>query len=102
MIARIWTGKTRAEHFEAYTDFMKSRAIPDYEKTPGFLKLSFLRKRENEFAHFKLITYWENLEVIKNFAGLDYGKAKYYPEDRNYLLAFPKEVSHFEVFAEIG
>lgn len=99
MIARIWSGKTKLEHYEAYTDFMKSRAIPDYEKTAGFVKLSFLRKLENGFAHFTLITYWENWEVVKNFAGADIELAKYYPEDKNYLLEFPKNVCHFEVFA---
>ena len=99
MIARIWTGKTKVEHLEAYTDFMKSRAMPDYEKTTGFLKLSFLRKIENGVAHFTLITYWENLEVIKNFAGIDFEKAKYYAEDKKFLLEFPKKVSHYEVFA---
>lgn len=34
-------------------------------------------------AHFNLITYWENLEAIKDFAGQDFEKAKYYPEDDN-------------------
>ena len=100
MIARIWTGITKIAHLEAYTDFMKSRAIPDYQNTPGFIKLSFLRRSDHEIAHFKLITYWENLEVIKNFAGLDYEKAKYYPEDQEFLLEFPEKVIHFEVFAE--
>ena len=100
MIARIWTGRTKAEDFEAYTDFMKTRAIPDYNSTEGFVKLSFLRQVDQEFAHFKLVTYWENLEVIKNFAGADFEIAKYYPEDQNYLLDFPETVEHFEVFAE--
>ncbi|MEM9051013.1 MAG: hypothetical protein AAGC47_03075 [Bacteroidota bacterium] len=64
------------------------------------MKLSFLRNTEGDTATFKLITYWENLEVMKNFAGEDYDLAKYYPEDQNYLLSFPKKVDHFEVFAE--
>lgn len=100
MIARIWHGKTKAEHFEAYTDFMKSRAIPDYEKTEGFVKLTFLRRLEGDVAHFNLITFWENLEVIKNFAGDDYEKAKYYPDDKNYLLEFEEKVVHYDVFAD--
>lgn len=100
MIARIWNGRTKAAHLEAYTQLMKDIAIPDYKKTPGFVKLSFLRSVENGIAHFKLITYWESLEVIKNFAGADYEIAKYYPEDQEYLLEFEEKVSHFEVFAE--
>jgi heme-degrading monooxygenase HmoA len=99
MIARIWHGKTSIENFEAYTEFLKKVAVPDYQKTKGFQALSFLRQIKNGEGHFHLITYWENLEVIKNFAGQDFEKAKYYPEDDNYLLEFEENVQHFEVFA---
>ena len=100
MIARIWKGRTKIEHLDEYTSFMKTRAIPDYKKTAGFVKLVFLKRTDNELAYFDLITFWDNLEVIKNFAGEDYKKAKYYPEDKNYLVDFPKEVIHYEVFAD--
>ena len=99
MIARIWKGRTKIEHLEEYTDFMKVRAIPDYSKTDGFIKLTFLKRTDNDYAYFQLITYWKNMEVIKNFAGNDFEKAKYYPEDKNYLVDFPERVIHYEVFA---
>lgn len=101
MIARIWHGRTRAQHYKAYTDFMKSKALPDYKATSGFVKLTFLRRLDGDIAHFNLITYWDNLEVIKNFAGEDYEMAKYYPEDQQYLLDFEEKVVHHEVFAEL-
>ena len=101
MIARIWHGKTRESNFDAYTELLKRLAIPDYEKTTGFKGLSFLRNIENDEAHFTLITYWGNIEVIKNFAGQDFEKAKYYQEDSSYLLEFEEKVKHFEVFATI-
>ena len=100
MIARIWKGKTKIEHLEAYTDFMKVRAIPDYSKVDGFIKLIFLKRTDDHYAYFDLITFWENMEVIKGFAGDDFEKAKYYPEDKNYLVEFPDSVTHYEVFAE--
>ena len=101
MIARIWHGRTKAEDYEAYTEFLKERAIPDYQNTEGFLRLVFLRRISGGEGHFTLITFWENLEVIKNFAGEDYAKAKYYPEDKNYLLEFEEHVKHYDVFAEL-
>ena len=100
MIARIWHETTKIEHYEEYTEFMKSEAIPDYRKNKGFKKLTFLRRIENNIAHFTLITFWENLEVIKNFAGDDFDKAKYYPEDKDYLLEFEEKVTHYELFAK--
>ncbi|WP_207765315.1 antibiotic biosynthesis monooxygenase family protein [Solitalea longa] len=99
MIARIWHGKTKAEKFDAYTEFLKEVAIPDYRKTPGFIRLSFLRSLKNDEGHFMLITYWENLETIKLFAGEEFEKAKYYPEDNDFLLGFEVNVQHYEVFA---
>lgn len=101
MIARIWHGKTTIENFETYTEFLKKVAIPDYQKTPGFKGLSFLRQIRNNEGHFNLITYWDNLEVIKSFAGQDLEKAKYYPEDKGFLLEFEEHVQHFEVFASL-
>lgn len=100
MIARIWKGTTKIEHLEAYTRFMKIRAIPDYKKTKGCVKLIFLKRTDNEFAYFNLITFWKDFEVIENFAGADIEKAKYYDEDKNYLIDFPEKVTHYEVFAE--
>ena len=100
MIARIWHGRTKVEDYEAYTGFLKERAIPDYRKTKGFVRLIFLRNIIGNEGHFTLITFWENIEVIKNFAGEDYEKAKYYPEDKNFLLEFEEKVAHYELFAE--
>ena len=100
MIARIWHGRTKEEDFEAYTAFLKERAMPDYQHTEGFVKLIFLRALRDGEGHFLLITFWEDVEAIKKFAGEDYEKAKYYPEDQDYLLEFEEEVTHYEVFAE--
>lgn len=96
----MWHGRTSLADYEAYTDFLKKVAIPDYQKTIGFKGLSFLRQVKDGEGHFNLITYWENLEVIRNFAGADFEKAKYYPEDDNFLLEFEEKVQHFEVFAD--
>ena len=99
MVGRIWNGKTKAENYEAYSQFMRERAIPDYRNTEGFVRLDFLRRLEGDFAYFQLITYWQDLDVIKSFAGDEPEKAKYYPEDSEYLLEFEECVSHFDVFA---
>ncbi|SHJ92401.1 hypothetical protein SAMN04488028_102163 [Reichenbachiella agariperforans] len=94
MIARIWKGKTKVEYVEAYSAFMKARAIPDYKQADGFIKLTFLSRIDDAHAYFRLVTYWENLDVK------DPEKAKYYPEDKKYLIDFPDTVTHYEVFAE--
>jgi hypothetical protein len=40
------------------------------------------------------------MESIKEFAGEDVEKAKYYPEDRDFLLEFESTVVHYEVVGQ--
>ena len=44
------------------------------------------------------ITEWDSYESIKKFAGADFEKARYYPEDEKYLLKFEDNVAHYETF----
>jgi len=100
VIARIWHGRTRPEDYDAYTRFLEERAVPDYRSTPGFVRLSFLRRLTEEAGEFTLITWWESLEAIRAFAGDEIDRAKYYPEDSEFLLEFEERVSHWEPFVE--
>lgn len=100
MTARVWEGKTKIEHSETYTKIIKERDIPDYRKTVGFIKLTFLKRSDNEFTYFKLLTSWTGLDTISNFTGPNMEKPVSYKEDKKYLVDFPGSVMHYEVFAE--
>jgi len=98
MIIRIWRGKTPLEKADDYEKFTSGRAVPDYSSVDGLQAYYFTRRNMDTYAEFLLITHWDSVESIKEFAGEDYHKAKYYPEDQDFLLDFPEFVEHFEVF----
>jgi len=98
MIVRLWHGKTSREKADEYTEFLKSKAIPDYQSVEGNLGLTFSKRDEEDFTHFLLITYWNSFESIKKFAGSDHEVAKYYEEDEEFLLEKEPNVIHYEVF----
>ena len=98
MIARIWEGKTSISKSDAYKQFLLQVAVHDYKSVKSLLGLKFLYRVEGEEAHFTLITFWPSIESIKKFAGKDHEKAKYYPDDKDFLLDFPEKVKHYEVF----
>ncbi|MEM9858795.1 MAG: antibiotic biosynthesis monooxygenase [Bacteroidota bacterium] len=100
MTARVWEGKTRIEHSEMYTKIIEERDIPDYRKTAGFIKLTFLKRSNHKFTYFKLLTFWTDLDSVKNFTGPNFERAVSYKEDEQYLVDFPGNVKHYEVFAE--
>ncbi len=86
MIVRTWHGRTKLSDADAYEAFMVERAAPDYGSVKGLKQLFFTRRDEGGIAHFLLITVWDSMDAVKAFAGDDPAKAKYYPEDDQYLL----------------
>jgi len=99
MICRIWHGKTLRGNADAYAAFLQARAVPDYRSVAGNLDVAIVRRDEGATTHFLTITHWESEESIRAFAGDDLLKAKYYPEDGDFLLEFEPEVQHFVVLA---
>ncbi len=101
MIARIWHGVTAAAKSEEYLDYLRATGVPDYRATEGNLGVYVLRRIESERAHFLTLSLWESMEVIKGFAGSDPEKARYYPEDEEFLLEFEPTDSHYEVLSDL-
>jgi heme-degrading monooxygenase HmoA len=79
-------------------EYLKKTGLKDYVACLGNISAKVLRKIEGDICHFYTITEWESIESIKNFAGEDYEKARYYPEDKKYLLEFEETVNHYETF----
>ena len=48
-------------------------------------------------THFVLTTLWDSVEPIRRFAGDDYIRVRYYPEDDDYLLERDPFVTHYDV-----
>ncbi len=98
MIARMWHGRTKAGEADAYLQYLKQSGIPDYRKTPGNRGAFVFRRIEGEVAHFVTLSFWDSRASIEGFAGKDIEVARYYPEDKQYLLEFEPHVVHYEVF----
>ena len=99
MIVRMWHGRTRAADADAYFAFLEERAIPDYRRIDGNAGVWLLRRIEGDVAHFITMTHWTSRDAIVAFAGDDIEVAKYYPEDRDFLLEFEPHVVHYELGA---
>ena len=97
MIARIWHGVTPAARSGEYLEFLKRTGVPDYQTTEGNRAVYVLRRIEEDRAHFLTLTLWGDIEDVERFAGPDPNKAKYYPEDDEFLLGLEPTVEHYEV-----
>ena len=99
MIARMWHGRVPREDADAYEAFLAERAIPDYRSIAGNLGVRVLRRDADDAVHFATLSFWESEAAIRAFAGDDLLKAKYYPEDADFLLEFEPRVVHYAVTA---
>jgi heme-degrading monooxygenase HmoA len=102
MIARIWRGITREHDQDTYFEYLQKTGLREYAAVPGNLGVWVLRRVREGKAEFVLISFWESYDAIKRFAGADYEKAVYYPEDNKFLLAMEPHVAHYEVLSQPG
>lgn len=97
MIAREWKCRVPEAHSEGFTDYLYETGIKDSSTTPGFLGAQVFRRSLTVKIELTLVTYWDNLESIKAFAGDDISQARLYPEDEVYELEPDLSVQHYEV-----
>ncbi len=97
MIARIWRGVVKASDKDNYFEYLNKTGLPDYRATKGNRGVWVLRRVQEDIAEFTLISLWDSYDAIRGFAGPEFEKAVYYPEDRKFLLELDPHVTHYEV-----
>lgn len=98
MITRIWHGITKKQDADVYLEYIRKTGLAEYKSFSGNISAKILRKIEGNLCHFYTITEWDSIDSIKKFAGNDFEKAKYYDEDKKYLIEFEESVNHYETF----
>ena len=98
MIARMWRGWVHTDRIDEYVDIVERTGMSEYRATPGNQGAQLLTRDLGD-GRTELITlsWWDDLDVIRAFAGDDIELAKYYPEDDEFLIDRETTVSHFEV-----
>ncbi len=71
--------------------------MKDYRVTKGNRGVFLLRKVSRDRANFLRVSFWEDLDAIRRFAGPEVEKPFYCPEDEDFLLEFEPTVTHSEV-----
>ena len=56
-----------------------------------------LRRDVDDKTEFVMFTLWDSLEAVKSFAGEDYERAVFYPEDDRFLVERDLTSTHYVV-----
>jgi heme-degrading monooxygenase HmoA len=97
MIMRIWRGHVLHYKEQAYLDYLQKTGLSVYRRIPGKQGVFATTRTAKGVTEYVLVTFWESIEAIRAFAGDDYEKAVYYPEDDAYLLSREPKVEHYDV-----
>jgi antibiotic biosynthesis monooxygenase (ABM) superfamily enzyme len=97
MIARIWHGRTKPEHADAYESHLVPELLPGLGQKKGFRGSHLLRRNVGDEVEFITIIFFDSLDDLRALAGDDYEKA-IIPDDRLPLLShYDKTAAHYDV-----
>ena len=97
MIARIWRGRATTANATHYRRHATERVFPSLEQLHGYQGACLLARETGGEVEFLALTLWDNIEVIKGFAGDDPEMAVVEPEARAELSSFDDFARHYEV-----
>ena len=97
MIVRIWRGRATAANAPHYRQHATERVFPSLEPLQGFQGACLLAREADGEVEFLALTLWDNIDVIKRFAGDDPEMAVVEPEARAVLSSFDDFARHYEV-----
>lgn len=78
---------------------MEGTGIKGYRETGGNLGVFMLRRPVADVVEFLFVSLWESTAAIRAFAGDEYERAVFYPEDDRFLVDRDLHVNHYEVAA---
>jgi len=94
---REWRAEIKRALKDEYVQYVKATGLAAYLRTPGNLGASVaVRDLDSERSEIVTLSWWSDTEAIKAFAGADYGRSRYFPEDDRFLLTHPSMFHHYE------
>jgi heme-degrading monooxygenase HmoA len=96
MIARHWKGLARTERAAEYEAHLRQATFPSLARIPGFVDASILRRNDRGGVEFLIVTRWESMDAIRQFAGPDPEAAVVPAEAAAMMIDYDRRVVHYE------
>jgi heme-degrading monooxygenase HmoA len=100
MISRHWRGVAKPEEADNYIHHLRNDTFPKLEKISGFVSASILRRSTAKGTEFLIVTTWQSIEAIRQFAGASVHTAVVPLEVQAMMVKYDREVVHYEIVEE--
>ena len=97
MISRNWRGVVRSEEAGNYIRHLQEETFPRLAGIDGFVSASILRREAPRGVEFLIMTVWESLDAIRQFAGDSVHVAVVPPAAQAMMVEYDQEVTHYEI-----
>jgi heme-degrading monooxygenase HmoA len=97
MISRNWRGVARAQEADNYVRHLQNETFPQLARIPGFMSASILRRPIAEGVEFVIVTTWESMDSIRQFAATPEDVAVVPPAVQAMMVEYDSNVAHYEI-----
>ena len=99
MISRHWTGVAKKEKANEYILHLQNETFKQIQMIPGFISARILQRELNDGIEFLIVTEWESIAAIKQFAGEDPDLAVVPQPVKDMMIRHDRKVRHYEFIA---
>jgi heme-degrading monooxygenase HmoA len=78
-------------------EHLRTDTIVQLSKIPGFVNVTILRRNMQQGVEFLIVTNWQSMEAIEQFAGRDHEIAVVPERVQEMMIEFDRQVRHYEV-----
>jgi heme-degrading monooxygenase HmoA len=89
--------RTRGAHADSYVQHLREETFPKLGNIPGFVDASILRRRVDQGIEFLIVTRWNSMEAIEQFAGRESDVAVVPEKVQEMMIDYDRTVRHYEV-----
>jgi heme-degrading monooxygenase HmoA len=101
VISRLWHGWTTRANADAYEKLLREEVLPGIHRVRGFKGARVLQREVKDEVEFIVITSFDSIDDVKEFAGENYEAAVIEPEARKLLSRFDARAAHYETVVQI-
>jgi heme-degrading monooxygenase HmoA len=98
MIARLWHGWTKAADADTYQAALLDKILPEMHRVKGYHGGHVLRKDDGDETEFIVLTFWESITAVKEFAGANLTKPVITPAAAKVLTRGDEKATHYTSF----
>jgi heme-degrading monooxygenase HmoA len=100
VITRVWRGWAPADRAQDYERHYRSEVLSVLKGVPGFEGARLLQRTSDGETEFVSLTFFDDLDAVRAFAGPDYEIAVVADEARAVLSRFEDRVRHYDTAFE--